>query len=157
VEPKASRRPKPPSLRTLTIGAVAIGVLICFLSGVYFGYTQADTPAPNISFPTGWKGTLILAALFAVASLLTVAYWRGLDEAAKEAHKWAWWWGGSFAILPPLIALPLLAPTIDKVVLPAILQPSGPFAWLTVGILTLLVLQMTGYLIAWAFWWFWRR
>src|SRR5690606_25939554 len=36
-----------------------------------------------------------MAVAMAVAFVACIWWWRGIDEAAREAHKWAWWWGGS--------------------------------------------------------------
>ena len=37
-----------------------------------------------------------IAVAFAVpVAWLALNYWRAIDEAAREAQKWAWFWGGS--------------------------------------------------------------
>ncbi|MBL8771396.1 MAG: hypothetical protein JNK30_08435 [Phenylobacterium sp.] len=79
-------------------------------------------------------------------------YWRSLDEAAQEAQKWAWFWGGSaglgFGVLAiafyPDLALQLARPgaSAEKLML--------------AGATAVMAAQLIGFLVAWAFWW-WRR
>ncbi len=44
---------------------------------------------------------LMLALVLALGLLGAVSYWRRLDEAAREAHKFAWYWGGSVGVELP--------------------------------------------------------
>ncbi|MBX9460125.1 MAG: hypothetical protein KL785_02265 [Brevundimonas sp.] len=46
-----------------------------------------------------------MSVTMAVALVGCVWWWRGIDEAAREAHKWAWWWGGSGGVLVGAIFL----------------------------------------------------
>ena len=41
---------------------------------------------------------VVLGLLVVIAVGGTVLYWRRLDEAAREAHKFAWYWGGSLGL-----------------------------------------------------------
>ncbi len=94
---------------------------------------------------------VVLVAIMA-ASLL---WWRDADEAVREAHKWAWFWGGSVGISLALIpfALAVWSPEFIEQVL-AGLSPTNLFL---AGIGTLIIPQMLGYGIAWAVWWLRRR
>lgn len=95
--------------------------------------------------------------LAAAALLLTLGYWRALDEAAREAHKFAWYWGGSSGLLAAgLLAMVLVrtgSPWLDALIGPA---PSAVTLILTGG-LGVIVPQLVGYAVAWAGWWVLRR
>jgi putative transcriptional regulator len=41
-----------------------------------------------------WVGLPLLSAAALVALGSTLLHWRAVDEAAREAHKSAWYWGG---------------------------------------------------------------
>lgn len=40
-------------------------------------------------------GVLIMGAGMAYS----IRWWRGVDEAVRQAHSWAWYWGGSTGML----------------------------------------------------------
>ncbi len=92
---------------------------------------------------------------FAVAVLtfglaLSIYLWRGLDEAAREAHKWASYWGasGGIAVAMPLFLFP------DSERLRTAVGLGDTFAE---GAWTLVLLQLAGYGLAWGAWWLRRR
>lgn len=94
--------------------------------------------------------TIVLAVLGSIAS---VAYWRNIDEAAREAHKFAWMWGGSTAMI---LALP--SPfLIGDASLIALMGQRSPTEWVAVGIVVLIIAQLIGYGLAWAGWWLRQR
>jgi len=80
-------------------------------------------------------------------------WWRGLDEAAQEAHKWAWWWGSTFGL------------AIGGVVLFAVVLGAGDRLLagrasddlVLIGAALVGFVQIAGYGIAWAVWWLRRR
>ena len=102
-------------------------------------------------------GGLILA-VNVVAMLLAfglcVAWWRGADEAVREAHKWAWWWGGStgMAMGAALMLTAQWGPGQFSAL--ADMEPLNAFA---MGIGLVIGLQAIGYVVAWAWWWLSRR
>ena len=87
--------------------------------------------------------TVLGACVFAVLS------WRNLDEAAREAHKWAWYWGGSLAIIPGFI----FASLSSSVEWAGRLSLRTPGELVQFGALTVLASMLVGYLIAWGVWW----
>jgi hypothetical protein len=96
-------------------------------------------------------GVLVLCPAIIVLSIM---HWRRLDEAAREAHKWAWYWGGSMGLIPgAAIALG----EEFSVGLARRLGFVEPHELLNFGGLAILVCMLIGYLIAWAVWWLWRR
>ena len=71
-----------------------LGMLgVCALLGLVVGFASAliDTfgGAATELLQTG-----MLIASMAVVFWVCVVWWRGADEAVREAHKWAWYWGG---------------------------------------------------------------
>jgi hypothetical protein len=103
-----------------------------------------------------------LPAALAVGALLgavvTVVYWRRLDEAAREAHKSAWLWGGGGGLLLAFLALPalLLAPELPSG-LPRFSERDDPAGWLVNGVALVFLLQTAGYVAAWLVWWARKR
>jgi hypothetical protein len=134
--------------------ALAQKVLIgCGLFGGVVGAALAVLDQQGVVVPR------LLLALAAVAAIgvggwVTVIYWRNVDEAAREAHKFAWFWGGSGGLL---LALPILA-LLDTPTLEA-LGGGGrdPAQWVCLGVFGLMLLQMAGYGLVWAGWWLSRR
>jgi hypothetical protein len=84
----------------------------------------------------------------------TLKHWRGLDEAAREAHKWAWYWGGSLGILPGLV---IALTRTTGVEMARALGFTEPHDLIEFGALAVLISMLIGYLIAWGFWWLRRR
>ena len=103
---------------------------------------------------------LVVAALvvaMAAGVWFNVEYWRRLDEAAREAHKWAWFWGATMGVALAGVSLPLLHLTPLGVEAAADLGFTGPRELMSVGMLYVLVLQMAGYMAFWIFWWARKR
>jgi len=141
-EPKPRRRLSPAALLGLAVGVAALG-------GALGAVTGDDDGA------LGGAGRLIALAAAVGAIWLTLLHWRRLDEAAREAHKAAWYWGGSAGLaLAGLVTGLFLA------------RPDMPMPWrlaegdaglVATGLLLCALAQMVGYLVAWAWWWLARR
>lgn len=107
---------------------------------------------------TGWGVFAINAAFFSVAMAagmgLCIWWWRGIDEAAREAHKVAWWWGGTGGMaVGGVILLSLSLPEEGEVLLQG-LSRQDIFA---TGMGAIVGCQILGYTIAWAVWWLRHR
>ena len=102
-------------------------------------------------------GGLILA-VNVVAMLLAfglcVAWWRGADEAVREAHKWAWWWGGSPGMAVGGIGVMAL---INGDWADAWLAGFEPDTLVGLSVVAVLGVQILGYTLAWLWWWAVRR
>lgn len=85
----------------------------------------------------------------------SIVMWRLLDEAQREAHKTAWFWGGSMGMLLGLVAeLAVMTFAPDLV---TSLNPGGePGDYVRIGLVGILTAQVAGYGLAWAWWW-WRH
>lgn len=81
-------------------------------------------------------------------------WWRGIDEAAREAHKVAWWWGGTGGMaVGGVILLSIALPDEGEVILQG-LSRQDIFA---TGMVAIVGCQILGYTIAWAVWWLRHR
>jgi len=82
---------------------IALGV--CFVVGMGLGFfSDAFDDREN---PGLFMAMMVLVAT-AIILPASIVWWRSLDELAREAHKSAWFWGGSFglvAITPVLLSL----------------------------------------------------
>ena len=79
--------------------------------------------------------------------------WRELDEAAREAHKAAWFWGGCAALCVVGGVYIWLARTPDL----TLFQGRRPGELVALGIGICVMAQLIGYGVAWAGWWLRRR
>ena len=145
-----------PPVRRLSPQAVAIALtIVTFAFGVVVGLWKGDV-ADGRQQPLGL--TLFIAAgvvLLAPAVLAaTLMYWRRLDEAAQEAHKWAWYWGGGLGVIPAVLLSLTDQAGVD---LAGRLGFVGPSALINFGVLSVLVCMLAGYGLAWGFWWLRRR
>lgn len=107
----------------------------------------------------GPLGVLATVAIVCLAMLVGLAaciwWWRRADEAVREAHKWAWWWGGTAGMaVGGVILLTIVTRGGDT---PAVLVGMEPSHILYAGAGGILLCQILGYSIAWAFWWLQRR
>lgn len=124
----------------------------CGLFGGAIGAGHALMEDLNVVLPRGvvFLGSVaVLAAMFAAS----VVYWRSIDEAAREAHKFAWFWGGSGGLL---VMLPISA-LISSERLTAVMGEHSPGEWVVFGMMSMLAAQIVGYLLVWAAWWLRQR
>ncbi|MNU42924.1 hypothetical protein D3C71_316970 [compost metagenome] len=133
----------------LTVGLCALTVV-----GV------SATAAPPF-WPATWGqapsiGVVVLAAGLAVFLALHTRYWwRSLDEAAQEAHKWAWWWGGNLGFIVGGAAVVIAA--LNGVDLLPARVPHTDTALIALGVVAAFAAQAVGYGVAWCGWWMARR
>lgn len=145
----------PQRKRAPGLGMFALVMLLTALLGGLAGFGSAllgDEPGP--------VGLGLTAVLISVAMVLgfiaCVWWWRQIDEAAREAHKWAWWWGGSAGMAVGAVLMLSLMRTADDHPLPASFG-STPGEIFGSGILSILLFQVVGYALAWAGWWLKHR
>lgn len=100
------------------------------------------------------------AGLLAIVSFAYGALWmKSIDEAAQEAHKWAWYWGGSAGLGVGMVGLIVgMTQASATLTIPsAFTGRTDPAAYATTGALALMALMMIGYTIAWGVWWLRHR
>lgn len=102
----------------------------------------------------------ILALMLVVTVVMYVwsgRYWRRIDEAAREAQKTAWFWGGSVSMgVATLYVLGVLAPSASRDIAMLDLSPEQVPAFVG-GFLLCVVAQLIGFAVCWAGWWWARR
>jgi hypothetical protein len=103
-----------------------------------------------IDFPLELLIGVVWALVFATLA------WRRMDETAREAHKSAWFWGGSFGLVLALFGL-IAAFRMDPH--PALLlRFSRQPVWLmNVGAGIAVWATIAGYAVVWTVWWLRRR
>ena len=70
-----------------------------------------------------WALAAIITAVIVLCTWGSFYCWRLMDEAQKEAHKWAWYWGGSFGLIGGFIVM-VVALRIDPH-LAELVKPNG--------------------------------
>lgn len=141
------------------IAVIGLVVVLFFAAIVWAGAMQADIIEAGSGdilqkHPLSlW--TLIAASLLLVA-VVSVIWWRNIDEAAREAHKWSWYWGGSAGLSGVLVLFLLIYMTGGSFGRDLIASVGLTGRELELGMATGAVLPVIGYAIAWAIWW-WRR
>jgi len=100
-----------------------------------------------------WARLLVFVGLIGLVAASTWKWWGALDEVAKEAHKFAWYWGGSLGM--GVAGAMLILVDSQKMAVPDFLP--GLHSDFAIGAATVMVAQITGYLIAWVGWWWSHR
>lgn len=127
-------------------GAAMLAALVVGLvAGVVMALLQ-DVEGPGLLRLSG-----VGLAAFVLLMAIGVWWWRRIDEAAREAHKWAWWWGGSTAM--GLAAVAVVALGYVRDLLPETLVSAPPEHLLSIGGLAVILCQIVGYTVAWCVWW----
>jgi hypothetical protein len=102
-------------------------------------------------------GALIAAVLVAVTFWATFAWWQRLDETARDAHKTAWFWGGSAGLGVAAIVGITLTTSGAREAWRAFEAGAEPSVYILAGIMLCIVPQMIGYALFWAGWWLSKR
>jgi hypothetical protein len=124
----------------------------CGVLGGVIGAGAAALEAMNIAIPRPLLAAVVTLGI-PLVGWATWVYWRNVDEAAREAHKFAWFWGGSGGML---LGLPIMILTTSAK-LEALFGSREPSEWVMGGLLAMLVLQLVGYGLVWAGWWLIRQ
>lgn len=146
--------PAPRPKRPHGLGAYILLIVVIALIGGVGGAAQR-----LIGDQGGILGLVLTAAIMSVTMAVAVAgcvwWWRGIDEAAREAHKWAWWWGGSGGVL--VGAIVLLTLTFSEDAAAPVASGVSAADLIAGGMFAILLFQLAGYSIAWAAWWLRHR
>lgn len=125
----------------LMAATVVLGVGV---GGIYGWLEHAGAlPGPLMS-------ALILFGLFGLLIAGTIWWWVRADEAVREAHKWAWYWGGSIGMCVGLGALLLGYAYGGEAPVPA---GTSQGDMLFAGAVLVLAPMLVGYGVAWFAWW----
>ena len=98
----------------------------------------------------------ILPIFIAVAVLpITIIWWRKTDEGVREAHKWAWFWGGSLGMLAALMLI-MLDANFGRGGVASLGVVFGT-SDVETGALVTVTATGIGYMLAWGLWWLRHR
>jgi hypothetical protein len=134
-------------------GLYAVGVL---------GALALMLAGEGVAGPLGPVSFLVLTGIAVAWSLAFAGQaWRRTDEAAQEAHKFAWFWGAPSALVALMLVLPVVAVTVfHGSFSPGFGRgPGGPSPWTLViaGVALAALVQVLGYAVVWTAWWLKRR
>jgi len=146
-----SDRPKRPLGLGGYVASLGATVVVAVLAGVGTGVLRL-LPGP--------LGVTLTVAALSVAMAAGLAaclwWWRGIDEAAREAHKWAWWWGGSGGLAVGGVVLLTLMARDEARLLPSGVGSDSTDIFVS-GMMAVALFQLAGYALAWAGWWLKHR
>lgn len=125
---------------------VAIGLGVGFIAGLIETFGGNSTRLLQ-------SAVLFIGILAGV--LISIRWWRDADEAVREAHKWAWYWGGSAGIAVVVVLFVLSGWDLITLNIPP--YGDGPDGAILSGSAMTLCIMLAGYLIAWAAWWLRHR
>lgn len=127
-------------------------MLLCMGAGMVGGLGVAMSEmAPGV-----WSFWIALGAMLVAMTagmIVCVKWWSQIDEAAREAHKWAWWVGGNIGLAAGLVVMMALLYRGEAI---GLTDVSGVRAMAN-GMGLMLLFPLAGYSAAWLFWWFQRR
>lgn len=126
--------------------SVLVGLVVGGLSALIDAFGGAAADPLRIA--------LLALSIMAVV-WVCIAWWRDADEAVREAHKWAWYWGGSTGMACVILLFALSTWEVIDVTLPPL--GSGPGDLIMTGVALTVGAQGIGYLVAWAAWWLRHR
>ncbi|MDC7676052.1 hypothetical protein [Asticcacaulis machinosus] len=132
-----------------------IYIVIAMLLGGVIGFLKASGhQLPSLGTPLLWG---MIALLIVLAMAVSILWWRASDEAVREAHKWAWFWGGScgLMVVMPVYFLSVATGGEFGESLMAYFNAHG--SAFEFGIMTGLIPPIVGYVIAWGIWWLRHR
>ncbi len=138
------------------VGLVGI-LLLVFVAGIAAGYLGAHgVISEDHAF-------LLVMSFFAVIMMIGafwvgLAWMRSIDEAAREAHKSAWYWGGTAGMAVGGIGIILATlPQAESLSIAAMDGRTDPAIYMATGAMGMMLLMLVGYTIAWGVWWLARR
>ena len=137
-----------------SVGALVGLVVAIFVGGAVIGYLKASGAPIDVGAISFWVIAAIALVTMTGAMVVGAAWMRSIDEAAQEAHKSAWYWGGSggMAIGGVLLILAAAQPAASLDLSP-FLGRTDPAAYAAAGAFAMLTLMLIGYGVVWAWWW----
>lgn len=136
------------------VALFVLAMIAGFIAGAVAGATHDKTDAPLL-----WTmGPFAVLAM--IGAMAVSVYWmRSIDEAAREAHKSAWFWGGTGGMAVGGVLVILISlPQAERLQLPAVFTSrTDPAAYMATGAFAMLTLMIIGYALAWGWWWLARR
>ena len=145
------------SVLVRTLIGIVVFLVVVFAAGIGVGFLSAKG-AVDEDQAIVWVVVAVAIAAMVGGMVVSVAWMRSIDEAAREAHKAAWFWGGSggMALGGVLVCLTTL-PQVASLPIPSWLDGrTDPAAYAATGAFAMLLLMLVGYAVVWAWWWITR-
>jgi hypothetical protein len=135
----------------------ALGILgvfaVAFIGGIAAGYLTAKGYVTEDQALLSVMGP-IAAVLMLGALAIGWVWMRSIDEAARTAHKTAWFWGGSAGMALGGVGVILaMLPSAERWTVD-LGGRTDPAYYMAAGAFGMICLLCLGYTIAWAWWWF---
>ena len=133
------------------------GFLVLLIGGVTFAFLAAHGTISRDDAVV-WTMTGFAVYLMIWALWIGAAWMGSIDEAAREAHKAAWYWGGCAGMAVGGVGIILAG--LDQAKNMTFTTYDGrtdPVAYMAVGATGIVLLMLAGYTIVWAWWWLARR
>ena len=139
------------------LGLIGLMALL-FVAAVGVGYFSARGDLDPDNAAVWIMGAFVVLVMIG-AFVVCIAWMRSIDEAAREAHKSAWYWGGSAGMAVGGVAVCLATlPQAASAHIPSwVGDRTDPAAYAATGAFAMLLLMLAGYTLAWAWWWRRRR
>ncbi len=131
------------------LGAFMLSLLGC---GMIAGAAIALLENVGVLLPA-WLAGLAAVVVGGLTMLWSRRWWSRVDEAVREAHKTAWYWGGSVGMVPVMGLAATLLFDRSGVSLERFAWVPGDGGLILTGIAVTLLLQLVGYGLFWAGWW----
>jgi hypothetical protein len=140
---------KSTTARRSGLGAFMLSLIGC---GMIAGAAIALLENVGILLPA-WLAGLAAVVVGGLTMLWSRRWWVRVDEAVREAHKTAWYWGGSVGMVPVMGLAATLLFDRSGVSLERFAAVPGDGGLILTGIAVTLLLQLVGYGLFWAGWW----
>ena len=143
------------SIDTRSLGLYAAALAPVALVGLFAG--------PIVAAGGWWTWFALFAVALVCFFVFTHLYIRRLDEAAWEAQKFAWLWGGVAGIVLGFAALAIPSPLrtlIGEALMAAVEADSAAASYAVsfhLGALYILAAQVVGFFVVWIGWWVRKR
>lgn len=151
-------------MKTRTIVSLCVGGLALMLSLplaiAFAGFVQGHAGRePDLAAAIPAIVSPLIIGAMVTALIATLVWMRFIDEAAREAHKFAWCWGGlsGLATGGVFVILATLPQAVAFDAQAMFGMRDDPAAHMALGATLLAAVMTGGYLVAWAAWWLKRR
>lgn len=140
-------------LTRMVIGSLVTLMAASFMFGVFAGYNDLDMAEAGRRF--GWVVVAICLLGAVIGLAVGILWYRRADEAVREAHKWAWYWGGTVGLILPCVALGASFLGVELISAEALARAG--LTGIQSGIVVALLPMFVCYGIAWGVWWLRHR
>ncbi len=146
------------NLITLLLSGLLVTMALGMITGFIAGY-MSDVTDDRMGMLLFWVIGAFAVITMVICMIFSFKWMQSIDEAAREAHKAAWFWGGTGGMSLGMVLVILSSlPQAERLPLSTWLDGrTDPAAFMATGALAMLLLMTLGYTIVWAWWWWKRR